>query len=114
MTSDSQAFRVSESSTGRLSVSGEMTIYTASALNEELQEMLATQPRGVVLDLSQVREFDTAGLQLLLCAQREAAAAGRELAVIDPSGAVRDVLELYQLQWLTAPNATPGAPKATR
>jgi len=47
-----------------------------------------------VLDLSAVTEFDSAGLQLLLMARREAARLGRQLVVSAASHAVRDVFAL--------------------
>jgi anti-anti-sigma factor len=49
------------------------------------------------LDLSEVTEIDTAGLQLLLTARRHAANDGRELLLAEPSRTVRSALELCRL-----------------
>jgi anti-sigma B factor antagonist len=81
-----------------------MTIYTCGSLKPRLLEELAAHPDAIQLDLSQVVELDTAGLQLLLTARRFASDAGRELRVANPSQAVADVLELCRLGAFLAPN----------
>lgn len=57
-----------ESDSGRVSVSGDMTVYCAADLKPALLAEAATLRE---LDLSQVQELDTAGLQLLLLLNRE-------------------------------------------
>ena len=81
-----------------LRVQGEMTIYRAAELAQTCLGEPATQ-----IDLSEVTEIDTAGLQLLLVMNRVAVAAGRRLHVVNPSSCVRDVLALCNLTDLTAP-----------
>ena len=82
-------------------VSGEMTIYTCGQLKPLLLAELAAHPDAIRLDLSQVVELDTAGLQLLMTARRFATEAGRDLKITQPSQVVADVLELCKLdsQW---------------
>jgi anti-sigma B factor antagonist len=93
---------------GRMRVAGEMTVYTAAGLKQELLAAIAAHRRSKLLDLSEVTEIDTAGLQLLLTARRLAANDGRELLLIDPSRAVRSALELCQLSTLLqAPDTEP-------
>jgi anti-sigma B factor antagonist len=83
-----------------------MTIYTCGELKPRLLEELAAHPDADRLDLSNVVELDTAGLQLLLTARRYASDAGRELSVTNPSRVVADVLELCRLgALLAAPSA---------
>ena len=84
-------------------VSGEMTVYAARALKQPLLEAFAGGARH--LDLSEVSEFDTAGLQLLLLAHRESAAAGRELGLVSPSNIVRETLALAGCEYLLARRA---------
>jgi anti-anti-sigma factor len=84
-----------------LRIEGEMTIYRAL----ELKDLLFPPPPAVAvtdLELSAVTEVDTAGVQLLLLAQRAARAAGRELRVTAPSAAVCEVLHLLGLDQLCA------------
>jgi anti-anti-sigma factor len=49
------------------------------------------------LDLANVTEFDSAGVQLLLMARREAARLGKRLALQAASPAVRDTFALLGL-----------------
>jgi anti-sigma B factor antagonist len=93
----------------RVHVNGEMTIYTCGELKTRLLEELAAHPDTTRLDLSQVVELDTAGLQLLLTARRYASAAGCELQIENPSRVVTDVLELCRLDALLATTAAAAA-----
>ena len=55
----------------RLAVEGELTIITAAEDKERLLGALQTSS-GLRVDLAAVEEIDTAGLQVLLLARREA------------------------------------------
>jgi anti-sigma B factor antagonist len=79
-----------------LSIEGELTIYRAAELKPQLLDAVQREP-VVELDLSQVSEFDSAGLQILMHAKREATAAGRELRLVKHSPAVVDVQQLLDL-----------------
>jgi anti-sigma B factor antagonist len=79
-----------------LAVEGEMTIYRAAELKPALLAAVRAH-EAPALDLSAVTEFDSAGLQLLLAARREAARLGRRLDVTAASPAVRDVFALLGL-----------------
>ena len=79
-----------------LRIEGELTIYRAAELKQTLLAAVA-EHAAVEVDLSQVAEFDTAGLQLLLLAKREAGAAAHELRLVNHSPAVLEVLELFDL-----------------
>lgn len=84
------------SGNSRLALSGEMTIYNAAAIKEQLLAALdATQE--LELDLGQVGEIDTAGCQLLIMAKREAARRGKSLHLVEHSPAVLDVLNFYNV-----------------
>jgi len=76
-----------------LAVEGEMTIYRAAELKPALLETVRTHDAPAI-DLSAVTEFDSAGLQLLLVARREAQRLGKSLPLKDASPAVRDVFAL--------------------
>lgn len=84
-----------------LRVEGEMSIYRAVELKEQ---MFGRGPALPAIDLSAVTELDTAGVQLLLLAQREARAHGSELSLTAPSEAVREVLTLLGLGELVDEN----------
>jgi anti-sigma B factor antagonist len=86
----------SEGVSTQLAVQGAMTIYEADAIKHELLGALNASP-GLVLDLALVDEIDTAGLQLLMLLQREAARDGKPLQLGARSAAVDEVLERYGL-----------------
>ena len=73
-----------------LHVDGELTIYRAA----ELKPALLGAP---VLELAGVSEIDTAGVQLLLLARREAQAQGRGWRIGARSAAVDEALALLGL-----------------
>ena len=74
-----------------LSIVGELTIYRAAELKDALLAEAALP--GGRLDLGGVTDIDTAGLQLLLLARREAAACGHVLPLQPVSAAVREGCE---------------------
>lgn len=73
-----------------------MTIYTAAQIKESL---LSTMEGCAELEmnLGQVSEIDTAGLQLLALAKREAADRNKPLHFVAHSQAVLDMLDLCNL-----------------
>jgi anti-sigma B factor antagonist len=82
--------------TGRVQVDGELTIYSATELKPELLAALNGAAQAE-FDLSGVTEIDTAGVQLLLLARREAQARGVALHLRSPSPAVRSAFALLAL-----------------
>lgn len=80
----------------RLRPEGELTIYTASDTKHLLVETLAKH-QEIEIDLSQVSEIDTAGLQLLILAKKEAARNHLQVRFTDHSAAVIDAMELLDL-----------------
>ena len=76
-----------------LAVEGEMTIYRAAELYPVLLDAVRTID-APALDLSEVTEFDCAGMQLILVARREAQRLGKALVLQGASPAVRDALAL--------------------
>lgn len=79
-----------------LSISGDMTIYTAGTLKAELMNLIA-QPCEREIDLTNVSEMDTAGLQLLIMAKREAARQKTALRLTGHSHAVLDVMNICNM-----------------
>ena len=79
-----------------LYLSGDMNIYTAAALKDELMTHLA-QPGEREIDLSDVSEMDSAGLQLLILAKMEAIRTQNILRLTGHSRAVQEVLDLCNM-----------------
>jgi len=89
--------RVEENgSTLAVLIEGEMNIYSALELKEGLMRALG-DAGSVEADLTGVTEFDSAGLQLLLLASREAAKNGARFSVRAASEPVGAVVELFCL-----------------
>jgi anti-sigma B factor antagonist len=88
-----------ESRSGRVTVSGDMTVYCAAELKPALLAEAAARHPSLELDLSQVQEFDTAGLQLVLLLYREMH--GR-LEIVSCSPNVQAALALCHLNRLIA------------
>jgi anti-sigma B factor antagonist len=85
-----------ENRDGRLHIRGEMTIYGAAALKDDLFAALETELDGCALDLAGVSEFDTTGLQVLLMARKVCLSRGGSFALASPSTAVRETLDLLR------------------
>jgi anti-sigma B factor antagonist len=79
-----------------LQIEGDMTIYTAAEIKAELLAYIA-QPCEREIDLSEVSEMDSAGLQILILAKREAERHGTSLRLSGHSRAVLDVLDMCNL-----------------
>lgn len=92
-----------------LRIEGELSVYRAAELKQTLLEQLETSTR-LELDLSAVDDIDTAGLQLLLLARREARQREGGLRIVAQSAAVDDMLALLQLD--AALDNVPRSPSA--
>lgn len=79
-----------------LDIMGELTIQTAGERKAELLSLLEAGEESEIV-LAEVTELDTAGLQLLLLAKREAAHLGKTLHFRSPSQVVSDVLAIAHL-----------------
>lgn len=78
-----------------LRIEGELTIYRAAELKPALLQPLAAG--SVELDLSAVTEIDSAGVQLLMLAKREASLHDSGFRLANHSAAVLEVFELLDL-----------------
>lgn len=75
---------------------GELTIYEAAALKQELFEKISNC-KGVSINLSNVSELDTSCFQILLAAKRECEKNEVEFTMNSHSPAVLDVMELFNM-----------------
>jgi len=87
------------SATTSLVLDGELTIYRAAELRETLIAALAGVGEGAALelDLTEVSELDSAGVQLLMAAKKSAQAAQRDLRLVGHSPAVLEIFETLDL-----------------
>ncbi|EHR69731.1 anti-anti-sigma regulatory factor (antagonist of anti-sigma factor) [Burkholderiales bacterium JOSHI_001] len=78
-----------------LALDSDLTIHHAAELKDRLLAALAAGTR--CLDLRDVGECDSAGVQLLLAARRSAQQQGHTLSLAPVSEPVREVLQRYGL-----------------
>jgi anti-sigma B factor antagonist len=79
-----------------LAVTGELTIYTAATEKQNLHNFLEKSD-DLELNLSQVSEMDSAGLQVLIALKQEAGRQKKKLRYSMHSKAVLEVLELTNM-----------------
>lgn len=79
-----------------LSITDDLTIYHALELKGTLLDALA-QTTDLELNLSQVGEMDTAGLQLLVMLKKEAQRTGKCVHIVAHSQAVSSVVEFCNM-----------------
>jgi anti-sigma B factor antagonist len=80
-----------------LRLAGELTIYSASTARTSLAVHLDAQPGPPTLDLADLEEIDTAGIQVLLWFKREARARGKVLPFVNHSPAVIEAFDLLRI-----------------
>lgn len=79
-----------------LSIHEDLTIYHALAHKQVLLDALAATDE-LELNLSQVAEMDTAGLQLLVLLKKEAQQAGKRVRIVAHSQAVSAVIDFCNM-----------------
>lgn len=80
-----------------LRLSGECTIYHAATAKELLLADSKGFDKTVKLDLEQISELDTAGVQLLLMLQKSVQQAGGSLQLQASNATVDQVLRIFHL-----------------
>jgi len=84
------------SSTQLLSLTEDLTIYHVLDQKHQLLDALGSADE-LELDLMQVGEIDTAGLQLLILLKKEAQRTGKRLSIVAHSQSVRAVIDFCNL-----------------
>ena len=85
-----------KTSASRIALDQDLTIYNAGCVKMQFLEALEAN-QLLELDLSQVAEIDTAGIQLLVFAKRESLRQKRSLRIVAHSPAVRDAIDFFDL-----------------
>ncbi len=79
-----------------LAINESLTIYHALELKDKLLDALA-QTSELELNLAQVHEMDTAGLQLLVMLKKEALRTGKCVRIVAHSQAVSELVEFCNM-----------------
>jgi anti-anti-sigma factor len=82
-----------------LAIEDELTIFTAAEQKKHLLAFLQTD-NELEINLANVSEIDTAGLQILILLKREAASNHKKISFVMHSKAVLEILELANLTTL--------------
>jgi anti-sigma B factor antagonist len=80
----------------RIEIKGELSIFTAADVRQKLLDALDSGAE-VDVDLSEITEMDSAGMQLMVAAKREAGHRNKPLRFTGHSPAVFELLELCNL-----------------
>ena len=80
----------------RLAITQDLTIYTVLETKASLLEALQLND-GLELDLSQVGQIDTAGIQLRMLVKREAQLANKACKIVAHSPAVHQIIDFCNL-----------------
>ncbi|MBS4020534.1 MAG: STAS domain-containing protein [Dechloromonas sp.] len=87
-----------ESSAKVLCIKGEFTIFTACEIKNRLLDLIAhNENQEIEIDLSDVTEIDTTGLQLMIMAKKQATCENKTLRFSRHSDPVLDLLDLCDL-----------------
>lgn len=87
---------------GKVSVvdlSGRITIGEGDVvLREEVNKLLESDRKNILLNLDKVTYMDSAGIGELVACYKRSAESGAKLKLLNPSGRVSDLLSLTKLQ----------------
>lgn len=80
----------------KMQIEGEMTIMTAAELKKKIFDNVESCS-DIEMDLSQVSEMDTSGLQLLLLVFREGSSLNKSVRLTSYSPSVAAVFDLFSM-----------------
>ncbi|HJE57087.1 MAG TPA: STAS domain-containing protein [Nocardiopsis listeri] len=80
-----------------VTVGGEIDLYTAPQLRDELVGSLEEGTRRLLVDMSRTEFCDSTGISVLLAAMKRAREKGGDLEIVAPRPAVMKVLEVTGL-----------------
>jgi anti-sigma B factor antagonist len=80
-----------------VTVGGEIDLYTAPQLRNELVESLEAGTRRLVIDMSRAEFCDSTGISVLLSAMKRSRDRGGDLELVAPKPAVMKVLQVTGL-----------------
>lgn len=78
-------------------VDGEMTVYKAEQIKHDLDMCFDADASAIDINLVQVTEIDTAGMQCLIMVRRKADQLEKKLRYVGRSDAVKEAVEMFGL-----------------
>ena len=80
-----------------VTVSGDLDVFTAPQLRDQLNELMESGDRRLYVDLRPCEFLDSSGLSALVSAVKRIRSEGGDLGLICPPGNVRRLIELVSL-----------------
>lgn len=81
----------------RIALRGELDLFSAKALEEELDRLEPTRPEVLVLDLRELSFIDSSGLRVVLAADGRARDEGRKLVLVRAPEGVQRIFNIAGL-----------------
>jgi anti-sigma B factor antagonist len=86
-----------ESGVTIVDLSGEIDVGLATTLRDTLINLVESQPGPLLINLSDVRYIDSAGLSILIAANRKSKKAGGDFGLSNPQIAVQQIFKLTRV-----------------
>ena len=83
---------------GKIEIDKSLSIFNAAMIHKNIIDAYSKFDR-MEIDLKDVTDCDTAGIQLLISLQKTCDDAGKEFSLINPSEAVIDAMERMSMSW---------------
>ncbi|NLB09486.1 MAG: STAS domain-containing protein, partial [Clostridiaceae bacterium] len=77
-----------------LAVEGRLDTATSSQLELEVNELFKEEKPNIVFDFASLEYISSAGLRILLAAQKQANALGTEMKIIGANDLVKEIFEI--------------------
>ena len=77
-----------------LAVEGRLDTVTSSQLELEVNELFKEEKPNIVFDFASLEYISSAGLRILLAAQKQANALGTEMKIIGANDLVKEIFEI--------------------
>lgn len=76
---------------------GELTIFNVAEVHKQLEPIIKNAPDKLILDLTAIQDFDSAGFQLLYWLKMQMPETTQVICSFEENAAVQRLLNLYQL-----------------
>ena len=83
---------------GNIEIDTSLSIFNAALIHEKITEAYKKYDR-IEIDLKEITDCDTAGIQLLYSLKKSCIEAGKEISLINPSEAVIEALNRMSMSW---------------
>ncbi len=90
--------RKKQSKIKNIEIDTSLSIFNAATIHKKITEAYRKYD-SIEIDLKEITDCDTAGIQLLCSLKKSCLDAGKEITLTNPSNAVTDALERMSISW---------------